>query len=139
MSLTVAKRNHAASEMNVTPLIDVLLVLLIIFMVMPHHLGERADIPMPAKIDVEVQKPDPALVIWVHHRAEGGAPELEVNKQRVSWSDLDDNLRLMLERRLDRTAFIKGDPEVDFQYVAEALDIAHHAGADRIGLLSWRE
>ena len=69
MSITLKSRKGTDSEINVTPLIDVLLVLLIIFMVMPHHLGERADIPMTAASPVQTQPPDPVLVIRLHQRA----------------------------------------------------------------------
>jgi biopolymer transport protein ExbD len=54
----------------------------------------------------------------------------------VSWDGLEQQLEKVLVVRADKTAFLKGDPEVDFEYVAEALDVSRRAGADRVGLIS---
>jgi biopolymer transport protein ExbD len=119
--------------MNVTPLIDVLLVLLIIFMVLPHHRGEQAEIPQPSSISL----PDPAgaIVVQLSDAGEGRPPAVSINRKEVSWEKLDSALREIYEKRKEKAVFLKGDPEIDFQYVAEAVDIAHHAGVDRVGLM----
>ena len=134
MSMTPGSRGVLSSEMNVTPFIDVLLVLLIIFMVMPHHRGERADIPMP---DRHPQQPKIVdnIVIQLHDSGYSKIPKLTINKQDVAWDALEKELREIYENRADKVAFLKGDPEIDFQYVADTLDIARHAGVDRIGLM----
>lgn len=128
-------RKGPDTEMNVTPLIDVLLVLLIIFMVMQpnRQLGERAEIPQP--IPQAAIPPDGAIVVQLQDQGIAGRPALKVNSEEVSWNDLERRLRNIFEARADKTAFVTGDPEIEFQNFAEALDITHRAGADRVGLM----
>lgn len=139
MSMMNGSRHGLSSEINVTPMIDVLLVLLIIFMViLPHHFyGERADIPIPT--DQVTPHPETAVVIQMHDRGPHRLPGLTINEQDVAWRDLDTKLREIFAHRIEQVAFFKGDPEVDFQYVADVLDTAHHAGVDRVGLLGGKE
>jgi biopolymer transport protein TolR len=140
VSILNGSRNSLSSEINVTPMIDVLLVLLIIFMVvLPHHFwGERAEIPVPAD-RVDTTPPEPAIVIQLRDRGARSAPMLTVNQQEVAWDALEHKLREIYINRMDKAAFLKGDPEIDFQYVADALDTAHHAGVDRVGLLGAKD
>lgn len=135
MSMTPGSRHGA--EINVTPLIDVLLVLLIIFMVIvpPRNFGEQADIPLPAKTDRPQPEPQETIVLQLHDLGEGKLPALRINRQDVPWDKLGTRLQAIFENRSAKVAFVKGDPEVDFQYVAQAIDISHHAGVERVGLL----
>jgi biopolymer transport protein ExbD len=136
MSMMIGAR-RSSPEINVTPLIDVLLVLLIIFMVVlpEHHLGESAQIPLPAPTDTAMNPPTP-IVIQLKDAGEGMRPDLAINSQPVKWDNLESTLRAIYRGRENAVdLFVKGDPEVDFEYVAQALDISHHAGAERIGLL----
>ena len=135
MSMTPGSRHGA--EINVTPLIDVLLVLLIIFMVIvpPHNFGEQADIPLPAKTDGPQPEQQETIVLQLHDLGEGKLPALRINRQDVPWDKLGTRLQAIFENRSAKVAFVKGDPEVDFQYVAQAIDISHHAGVERVGLL----
>ncbi len=135
MSMTFGARKSVSSEINVTPLIDVLLVLLIIFMVVlpNHHHGETADIPQPSP---EKIAGDPApILILLHDAGEGKRPDLKINGQAVAWEGLAGKLQTIYQTRAEKTAFLKGDPEIDFEFVAEAVDITHRAGAERVGLL----
>jgi biopolymer transport protein TolR len=137
LEMQMQSSQQLAAEMNLTPLIDILLVLLIIFMVViPHHsLGERAEIPQPSRPDAS-RKEDAALVLQLINKGEGSRPELKINEHQANWDGLEQQLEKVLVVRADKTAFLKGDPEVDFEYVAEALDVSRRAGADRVGLIS---
>jgi biopolymer transport protein TolR len=136
MSMMVGARNTQSSEINVTPLIDVLLVLLIIFMVVlpEHKWGEKTLIPQPSAESMERNPPSP-IVIQLKDVGESKRPVLKMNQEEISWDTLESRLMAAFKFRIDRVAFVRADPEVDFEYVAQAVDITHHAGADRIGLL----
>lgn len=119
---------------NVTPLIDVLLVLLIIFMVIVPALpkGESARIPMPAINSLSSGSP----VVLEIFRGSDGAARFAINHQQVARQDLVERLAGIYVNRAERILFLKGDDQLSFTQVAEAIDIGHAAGADRIGLLT---
>jgi biopolymer transport protein ExbD len=133
-------RKGPSAEINVTPLIDVLLVLLIIFMVIlpPHTLGELAQIPQPNPDD-RVAAPEEPIVIWLKDAVAGQRPGLTINQKQIKWEELEASLQAIYSAREDHVAFVKGDPEIEFTFVAEAVDISHRAGAVRVGLLGLKE
>ncbi len=140
MSMMVGARSTQSSEINVTPLIDVLLVLLIIFMVIlpEHKWGEKTLVPQPSAESSD-KNPPPPIFIQLKDIGESKRPLLKINQQEVSWDTLEPRLTALFKIQIDRVAFVQGDPEVDFEYVAQAVDITHHAGADRIGLLGKKD
>lgn len=137
MSITLGGRGASSAEMNVTPLIDVLLVLIIIFMVIlpAHRRGEFADIPQPNNQNNTQPPPDSTIVIQLVQGKDGERPGLKINHQDVSWDDLESRLHEIYKLRAERIAFLKGDADIDFEFVAQAIDITHHAGVDHVGLL----
>jgi biopolymer transport protein ExbD len=141
MSMMVGARGTRSCEINVTPLIDVLLVLLIIFMVIlpEHKMGEQTQIPQPAPNNVTSKPEASPIVIQLKDAGGNKPPELKINQESVTWDGLEARLREVYKQREDRVAFVKGDPEVEFEYVAQAVDITHHAGADRIGLMGEKD
>jgi len=140
MSMMVGARSTRSSEINVTPLIDVLLVLLIIFMVIlpEHKMGEKTLVPQPSPESV-ARPPESPIVIQLSNVNASQRPILKINQQEVSWDELEARLSAVYKQREDKVAFVKGDPDVEFEYVAEAVDITHRAGADRIGLMGKKD
>ena len=65
----------------------------------------------------------------------GTEPNVKINKDAVAWDKLEGRLKEIFVQRGDKTAFVKGERTIDFQYVADVIDTAHHAGVERIGLL----
>jgi biopolymer transport protein TolR len=137
MSMALGSRGSVSSEINVTPMIDVLLVLLIIFMVVfPYQsVGESTEIPQQ-RTDITVPPPNKPIVIRIKQAAsERERPVLKINEEETTWEKLGSRLEEIYSQRMDKVALLKGDPEIDFQYVADAVDIAHHAGVVRLGLM----
>jgi biopolymer transport protein ExbD len=124
-------------QMNVTPLIDVLLVLIIIFMVIVAQSKEKgleAQIPQPAKDDA-APPPVRTIVIQLGEAKSGETPVLKINQQAVGWADLKSQLRDIFKQRAEKVAFVQGDDDVNFEYVADVIDIARDAGVERVGLM----
>ena len=130
-------------QMNVTPLIDVLLVLIIIFMVVvieQRPTGLNAEIPQPAPVAINIPPPNRTIVIRVHRSKTAGNnpdhPEVTVNGESVEWDRLRERLQDIFAIRVERIAFIQADNDTDFQDVADVIALARTAGVDRVGLLT---
>ncbi|HWC20309.1 MAG TPA: biopolymer transporter ExbD [Terriglobales bacterium] len=133
MSLNMGSDGRPAAQMNVTPLIDVLLVLLIIFMIItpmdPH--GLFTEVPQKSR------KPAPAetAIVLELKKDKAETPGLSINHQPLVWADLRNRLIEIYKSRANGVLFIKGDSDVEFEYVAEAIDTAHSANVRRVGLI----
>ncbi|HZS06895.1 MAG TPA: biopolymer transporter ExbD [Blastocatellia bacterium] len=125
-------RNKPQPVINVTPLIDVLLVLLIIFMVISPTKPRRFAAQIPEKNSSEASPPMPSVVVNV--AADGS---LRLNDREMKSDELEAELtRLMNERPTeDRNVFISGAPSLSYQAVVRVIDLAKSAGAEREGLV----
>jgi biopolymer transport protein ExbD len=132
--------------MNVTPLIDVLLVLIIVFMVVvieQRPTGLQTELPQqPNPRDQSIPPPQRTIVIQIHHakagtdRSQNVHPQVIVNKEAVEWDHLREHLRDIFAIRVERIAYVEADDDIEFQDVADVIAIARIAGVDRVGLLT---
>ena len=138
MSFSMAGRGTRGPEINITPLIDVLLTLIIVFMVvvsMDKDQGETAQIPQPnQKQTANISQPR-TVVIQVVWTKDNQPPTVKINQDDVSWADLERRLGEIYLKRAEKVVFVRGDADIDFQYLADVIDVAHHAGVERVGLL----
>jgi biopolymer transport protein TolR len=141
MAFSAAGGGTGAPQMNVTPLIDVLLVLIIVFMVVVAEektKGLNTQIPKPAPPAASnIPPPDRTIVIQVKHAKPGDEhPLVKVNEEVVEWDHLRGRLSDIYAIRVERVAFVEADDDIDFQDVADVIAIARVAGVDRVGLLT---
>lgn len=126
------------AEINITSMIDILLVLIIVFMVvvsMSQEKGLKAQIPQPAN-EKSPPQPERTIVIQIAWSGDNKTPTIKINDEDVPWDRLHDRLSTIFTGRVERVAFVKGDDDVDFEFVADAIDIARTSGVERIGLLT---
>lgn len=129
---------NGAPQMNVTPLIDVLLVLLVIFMIVvinEKQQGLEAQIPQESKTSDTILEPVRTIVIQVRAGKVTDQPEIKINDEAVTWDRLRDRLIEIYAGRIEKVAYVKADHDIEFQCVADVIDTAHHVGIDRVGLL----
>ena len=136
MAMTAGSGRGYSSEINVTPMIDVLLVLLIIFMVIvpvtPKGLGALVPHLPDGK---QPDDPGRAIVVQVLHR-DGEAPAYRINGADYAKADLLPKLTAIYANRAERVMFVKADDGIEFRYVAEVVDIGRAASVDHIGLMT---
>lgn len=137
MNLGNASGKGVAPSMNVTPLVDVVLVLLIIFMVITPLLTKKFWVHTPKQEKEEVtrqelqQDPDPPLVLRV-----GAGRSITVNGTEVGFDELSDRLKRMFAAREDHVLFFDADDQAEYGFAVEVMDRAREGGAVTIATLT---
>ena len=122
------------ADINMTPMIDVLLVLIIIFMVITPLTpkGLEALVPQPPPPNQKPNQSDQRTVVITIDEKHN----MQINSEPTDEVKLGPRLEEIFKTRAERVVFVKGDPALDFQWVAKAIDIAHGAGIDKVGLMT---
>jgi len=138
MAMSMGSAGGSMADINVTPMIDILLVLLIIFMVIvpvtPN--GLDAAVPQPPKNPQKQQQPNDRTIVVQVLAQPSGVPAYKINETDVTHADLLPKLTAIFANRAERIMFVKGDDNVDFRYIADVFNIGREANVDHIGLMT---
>lgn len=124
-------QDKAISEINVTPLVDVMLVLLIIFMVTAPMLSMGIDVNLPRVKSKSVDVTEEKLVLTVNE-----TKEIYLNKAKIPLGELRAKLEAIFASRIDREVFLRADKNVSYGFVVEVMSEVRKAGVDKLGMIT---
>ena len=133
-ALRLGPRNRPLSEINVTPFVDVMLVLLIIFMVTAPMMQQGVDVDLPETTTQPLRMKDEPLILSVQ---KGG--KYFLGRTEVSLGDLPEKLEAIFEGRDSKEIFLRADKEAPYGFVVKALAAAREAGATKLGMVTEPE
>ena len=123
--------NKPMAEINVTPLVDVILVLLIIFMVTAPMLQMGIDVNLHKVKSKSIDVAEEKLVLTITN-----AKEIFINKNRISLTDLRTKLEAIFTSRIDREIFMRADKSIPYGFVIEVMSEVRKAGVDKLGMIT---
>ncbi len=132
MGMSLGGKRGIVSDVNVVPLIDILLVLLVIFVIIPVY-SKGLDALIPQQSTQAPERIQPVGVVVIQVLADG---TLRINQDPVSFDQLGARIEEVFESRATRVAFIRGDQPVEFGVVAKVIDVMHTSGIASVGLLT---
>src|SRR5215469_6066029 len=137
MGMAVGGQGGVKSDINMTPMIDVLLVLIIIFMVITPLTpkGLEALVPQPPPPGQPPSAADQRTVVITINKDHS----MLINTEPTTEQQLGPRLEEIFKTRAERVVFVKGDPDLEYNYVARAIDIAHGAQIDKVGLMPYKD
>jgi biopolymer transport protein TolR len=132
MAMNVGKKKGAMSDINITPYIDILLVLLIIFMVITPVRQMDLDVKVPQTSQDENTAPDPNVIVV----SIGESAKIAINQEETSIANLGEKLQEIYSKRSNKNMFVSASAKLPYGDVVKVIDIAKGAGVGDIGLLT---
>ncbi len=134
MAMASAGKGGPQGDINMTPMIDVLLVLIIIFMVITPLTpkGLEARVPQPPPPNAPPPPPNDRTVVVIIEKDKS----MKINQEPILFENLSKRLEDIFKTRAERVCFVKGDPDLEYQDVARVIDIAKGVGIDQVGLMT---